>query len=116
MESIGLEGNKEKELLEIAKKAGNFLLKIQKNDGNLIAGRIHVNGSPVYPSNLACNSTAILLLSKLYKITGDKAFKEASIKCADYSIDHWLSGGEYRMYGGEWDVPGNISSSTASYA
>jgi len=108
--------NKDKELLEIAKKAGNFLLGIQNNDGNLIAGRIHVNGSPVYPSNLACNSTAILLLAKLYKITGDKAYKEASIKCADYSIDHWLSNGEYRMYGGEWDVPGNISSSTASYA
>ncbi len=110
------ESYKDKELLQMAKKAGNFMLRIQKKDGNLIAGRIHVKGSPVYPSNLACNSTAILLLSKLYKITGDKTYKEASIKCADYSIDHWLSGGEYRMYGGEWDVPGNISSSTASYA
>ena len=31
-------------------------------------------------------------------------------------MHHWLNGRQWKMYGGEWDAPGNISSSSAAYA
>ena len=106
----------DEELLKKAIRAADFLLRLQNNDGNLRAGRIHVSGATAYPANLASNSCAIMLWSRLYEITHDEKLKRAAIKCADYTIKNWLNGKVWKMYGGEWDVPGNASSSSANYA
>ena len=105
----------EKVLLEKAKYASEFLLKLQTDDGNLTAGRVHISGQVVYPANLASNSCAIMLWARLYEITKDEKYKEAALKCAKYSMDNWLNGEVWKMYGGEWDVPGNMSTSTGDY-
>lgn len=110
------EDTKDRQLLDMATRAAEFLLRIQQDDGNLIAGRIHVGGRPTYPANLATNSCAIMLWSRLYEITQDERYRAAAISCADYTMRHWLNGKQWKMYGGEWDAPGNISSSSAAYA
>ena len=104
------------EFLEKAKRAATFLLNLQQEDGNLRAGRIHISGTMVYPANLATNSSAIMLWARLYEITKDAKYKQAALKCADYSISKWLNGKVWKMHGGEWDVPGNTEVSSASYA
>ena len=104
------------EFLEKAKRAATFLLNLQQEDGNLRAGRIHISGTAAYPANLASNSCAIMLWSRLYEITKDEKYKKAAIRCADYTMKNWLNGKEWKMYGGEWDSPGNIASSSANYA
>lgn len=107
---------KDEQVLAMARNAAQFLLRIQQPDGNLIAGRIHVNGTPVYPANLATNSCAIMLWSRFYEVTQDVTYRDAALRCAQYTIGQWLNGTDWRMYGGEWDVPGNISASSAAYA
>ena len=57
-----------------------------------------------------------MLWSRLYEITQDERYRAAAISCADYTMRHWLNGKQWKMYGGEWDAPGNISSSSAAYA
>ena len=106
----------DRQLLEMATRAAEFLLRLQRDDGNLIAGRIHVAGEPVYPANLATNSCAIMLWARVYELTQNERYRLAAIACADYTMRHWLNGKQWKMYGGEWDAPGNISSSSAAYA
>ncbi len=55
-----------------------------------------------------------MLWSRLFEITKEEKYKEAAIRCAKFSIDKWLNGKDWKIYGGEWDVPGNITSSGVS--
>lgn len=102
--------------LEKSEGAAAFLMGLQRADGSLRAGRIHVSGKPVYASNLACNACALMIWARLYEITGRELYRDAAIRCADYTMAKWLNGRVWKMYGGEWDVRGNISSSSAAYA
>ena len=110
------ERRQDQDLLRMAKRAADFLFRQQQPDGNLRAGRLHVTGTVAYPANLATNSCAIMLWSRLYEITQEQRYRDAAIRCADYSIQAWLDGKHWKMYGGEWDVPGNNSTSTSAYA
>lgn len=107
---------RDEEVLKKARRAGDFLLRLQSGDGNLRAGRVHISGTTVYPANLATNSCAIMLWSRLYELTREKEYYDAAIFCADRTMFLWLDGRAWRMYGGEADRPQDISSSAAACA
>jgi len=104
------------DLLKMGRKAGDFLLSIQLEDGTLKAGRIHISGRPVYTMNLANAGAAVAVWSKLYEITKEEKYKSAATKLTDYSIEHFLDGTHWRCRGGEWDGMFDYDVTAASYA
>lgn len=104
------------DLLQMGRKAGDFLLSIQLPDGTLRGGRIHISGKPVYPMNLANAGAAVAVWSKLYEITKEEKYKTAATKLTDYAIEHFLDGTHWVCKGGEWDGMFDHDVTAASYA
>lgn len=104
------------EFLEMGRKAGDFLLSVQLENGNLKGGRIHISGKNVYPSNLATSGSAVAAWSKLYEITKEEKYKTAAIKLTDYVLEHLIDGTHWRSRGGEWDGMFDSDVTAASYA
>ncbi len=102
--------------LEMARKAADFLLRVQREDGNLKGGRFHISGTLIYDSNLATNSCAMLLWAKLYEITHEEKYLTAAKRDAEYTVVHFLNGRKWLCNGGEWDASANIDNSSGAYA
>ena len=104
------------DLLDMGQKAGDFLLRVQQEDGNLKGGRLHISGKPVYESNLATSGAAVAVWGKLYEITKEEKYKIAAVKLTDYVVEHFLDGTRWRCKGGEWDAMFDYDVTSASYA
>ena len=103
-------------LLDKAKQAGAFLLRVQKDNGDLLGSVLSERGKVVAPSNLGGTVSPIMLWAKLYEITGHANYLRAARKTADYCIRTWLSNDQWQMFGGEIDSFQLADSTSAMYA
>ena len=110
------ERTQEKILLEKAVRASEFLLRIQKESGDLIGSVLNERGEVITPSNFAGTVSTVMLWAKLYEITGDSKYLCAAEKSADYSVNTWLSDNQWQIYGGEIDKPNLPCATAAMYA
>ena len=103
-------------LLEKAKRAAAFLMRVQEDNGDLSGSLFSEEGLAVHPSNLAGTVCPIMLWSKLYQITADEAYLSAARRAADFCIRTWLAENKWQMFGGEIDSDEMADSTTAMYA
>ncbi len=87
----------DKEYLESAKLAGDWLLSMQKDDGVMMAEKKYKKGEWDYveKESLLYNGQVLSALSRLYKETGNKKYHEAALKITNYFIGRVAEGGCY---------------------
>jgi hypothetical protein len=110
------EKTKDEPLLTKAIKAADFLLRVQKDNGDLQGSVFDMNGKPTWHSNLGGVTSAVLLWGKLYEMTKDERYLAAARKSADFSHSEWLSNDAWQLHGGEIDSFGFADSTTSMYA
>ncbi len=103
-------------LLEKAKKASDFLTRIQEENGDLKASVLSEDGSINWPTNLAGTSSAVMLWAKLYEVTKNPKYLAVARKAADYCIRTWLSNDRWQPFGGELDSHQRADHTTTMYA
>jgi hypothetical protein len=90
-------------LLEKAKRAAAFLLRVQTAEGDLRGSVFAEDGTVVSASNLGGTVSPVLLWSKLHQITKEVKYVEAARKTADFVVRTWMSNDRWQTYGGEID-------------
>ncbi len=103
-------------LLDKAKRAAEFLLRVRKEDGDLRGSAFADDGSVVSPSNLGGTVSPVLLWSRLYRVTKDRKYLDAAVHTADFSVNTWLSNDHWQTFGGEIDSFEYADSTSTMYA
>jgi hypothetical protein len=103
-----LTGSTDTALFERARLAADFLLRIQREDGDFPGSVLKVPSTGtaavvVRPANFAATSSAILLWSKIYALTKNQTYLTAATRCADAVAMNYLKEGELQIDGGELD-------------
>jgi hypothetical protein len=106
----------EKILLDKAKRAAGFLLRVQKENGDLQGSVFTDKGEVAWKSNLGGVTSAVLLWAKLYQVTEDEHYLVAARQAADFSHTAWMSNEQWQLHGGEIDSFGVADSTTSMYA
>jgi hypothetical protein len=103
-------------LLEKAKRAAEFLLRVQTREGDMRASVFSEDGTVLSASNLGGTVSPVLLWSKLRQITKDARYLEAARKTADFVVKTWMSNDRWQTYGGEIDSFFHPDSTSMMYA
>ncbi|MDA2928603.1 hypothetical protein MYX84_01440 [Acidobacteria bacterium AH-259-O06] len=110
------ERTRDEVLLDKARRAGAFLLRLQQDSGDLLGSIVSEEGEVRAPSNLGGTVSPIMLWAKLYEITGDVKYLRAARQTADFCLRTWLSNDQWQMFGGEIDSFYLADSTSAMYA
>lgn len=103
-------------LLEKAKRAAAFLLRIRKSNGDLTASVLSEEGDVIVPSNFGGTVSAVMLWAELFRLTQEDAYRDAAVGTADFCISTWMAHDQWQMLGGEADKPQLPCATAAMYA